>query len=102
MSPPSQKRQQHAKIRLENNMMSEGTPHDAGVLLRGSRGTPVPPTHTQLSVALYIEEISQELAIMARTARLDSLAYFIDMTRLEAEIIRRSCEARAGSQPAQP
>lgn len=39
---------------------------------------------------------------MARTARLDSLAYFIDMTRLEAEITRRSCEAQAGSQTAQP
>lgn len=83
--------------------MSEGTPHDAGMILHGSRDTPDPPTQTQLSVAFYIEEMSQELAVMARTARLDSLAYFIDMTRLEAEIIRRSCEARkAEPQPAQP
>lgn len=58
---------------------------------------------TQLSVALYIEEISHELAVMARTARLDSLAYFIDMTRMEAEITRRSCEAQqAGPQHPQP
>lgn len=49
---------------------------------------------TQLQVASYIEEISLELGVMARTARLDSLAYFIDMTRLEAEIARRSCEAQ--------
>ena len=103
MSQSSQKRRQNAKIDPENNMMSEGMPHDAGVFLRGSRGTPAPPTDTQLSVALYIEEISLELAVMARGARLDSLAYFIDMTRLEAEITRRSCEAqKAGPRRPQP
>ncbi|WP_157089515.1 hypothetical protein [Bosea sp. WAO] len=102
MSTPSQNRRKRAKIEPENNTISEDIPSDARVILRGSRGTPTPPTQTQLSVALYIEEISQELAVMARTARLDSLAYFIDMTRLEAEITRRSCEAQAGSQTAQP
>ena len=94
MSQPSQKRRQTAKIKPDNNMISEGVPRDAGVIRHGSRATPTPPTPTQLSVALYIEEMSQELAVMARAARLDSLAYFIDMTRLEAEIARRSCEAQ--------
>jgi hypothetical protein len=99
MSPLSQKRRKNAAIGPENNMISEVTPHDAGVIPRGSRGTSAPPMDTQLSVALYIEEISHELAVMARTARLDSLAYFIDMTRMEAEITRRSCEAQqAGPQ----
>ncbi|HEV7338539.1 MAG TPA: hypothetical protein VGO06_21370 [Bosea sp. (in: a-proteobacteria)] len=94
MSQPSQKRRQTAKIKPENNMISEGVPRDAGVIRHGSRATPTPPTATQLSVALYIEEMSQELAVMARAARLDGLAYFIDMTRLEAEITRRRCEAQ--------
>ncbi|RYE79709.1 MAG: hypothetical protein EOP19_19840, partial [Hyphomicrobiales bacterium] len=38
----------------------------------------------QLEVASYIEEITIELGSMARAAQLSSLAYFVDMTRLEA------------------
>jgi len=45
----------------------------------------------QLEVASYIEEISIELGAMAKAAQLGSLAYFIDMTRLEAAIHRRTC-----------
>lgn len=50
----------------------------------------------QLEVAAYIEEISIELAVMARAAQLNSLAYFVDMTRLEAAINRRTCQLQLG------
>lgn len=42
--------------------------------------------HTQLEVALYIENISSELRLMARAAGLDALAYFLEMARIEASI----------------
>jgi hypothetical protein len=50
----------------------------------------------QLEVASYIEEISIELGAMARAAHLSSLAYFVDMTRLEAAINRRTCQLQLG------
>lgn len=50
----------------------------------------------QLEVAAYIEEISIELGAMARAAHLSSLAYFVDMTRLEAAINRRTCQLQLG------
>jgi hypothetical protein len=50
----------------------------------------------QLEVASYIEEISIELGAMARAAQLSSLAYFVDMTRLEAAINRRTCQLQLG------
>jgi hypothetical protein len=53
-------------------------------------------TRVQLEVASYIEEISIELGAMARAAQLSSLAYFVDMTRLEAAINRRTCELQLG------
>lgn len=53
-------------------------------------------TRMQLEVAAYIEEISIELGAMARAAQLSSLAYFVEMTRLEAEINRRTCQLRLG------
>lgn len=50
----------------------------------------------QLEVAAYIEEISIELGAMARAAQLGSLAYFVEMTRLEAAINRRTCQMQLG------
>lgn len=50
----------------------------------------------QLEVASYIEEISIELGAMARAAQLSSLAYFVEMTRLEAAINRRTCQLQLG------
>lgn len=55
----------------------------------------------QLEVAAYIEEISIELGAMARAAQLSSLAYFVDMTRLEAAINRRTCQLQLG-EPTDP
>lgn len=50
----------------------------------------------QLEVASYIEEIGAELGAMARAAQLGSLAYFVDMMRLEAAINRRTCQSQLG------
>jgi hypothetical protein len=41
---------------------------------------------TQLEVASYIEILSAELSEMAKAADLKSLAYFLEMARLEASI----------------
>lgn len=40
----------------------------------------------QLEVAEYIESMCIDLRAMARAVELDGLAYFLDMTRLEASI----------------
>ena len=55
----------------------------------------------QLEVASYVEEISVELGAMARAAQLGSLAYFVDMMRLEAAINRRTCQLQLG-EPGDP
>lgn len=50
-----------------------------------------PPTTADLlalqhEVARYVAQMSAELGGMARSARLDLLAYFLDMARVEASI----------------
>jgi hypothetical protein len=43
------------------------------------------PCHVDpAEVARYVGQMSAELAALARAARLDVLAYFLDMARLEA------------------
>lgn len=49
-----------------------------------------------MEVAAYIEEMSLELGSMARLSHLSSLAYFIDMVRLEAATIRLSLQGDDG------
>lgn len=39
---------------------------------------------TQLEVAIYVESMSAELRTMAKVVQLDSLAYFLEMVRVEA------------------
>lgn len=81
-------------------------PHDnpGGTETRESEACSVqaPPPATQLEIATYIEDISLELASLARRNRLKSLGYFIDMVRLEASTVRLSLlapgRAEAGSQ----
>ena len=41
--------------------------------------------HGRMSTASYISAISADLALMARRDRLETLAYLLDMVRLEAE-----------------
>ncbi len=71
---------------------------------RSDRNAPASPgphsmdatARMQLEVASYIEEISMELGAMGRAAQLSSLAYFVDMLRLEAAINRRTCQLQLG------
>lgn len=44
------------------------------------------PRATQRDVAGYIEGLAASLRVMAHAADLDSLAYFLEMARLEASI----------------
>jgi hypothetical protein len=41
-------------------------------------------------VALFVSQMSAELAVLARSARLDVLAYFLDMARVEAASVKSS------------
>mgnify|MGYP003395137772 CR=1 FL=1 len=55
----------------------------------GGRGQGMPCSTLdglQLEVALYIESLSAELRTMARESELESLAYFLEMARIEASI----------------
>jgi hypothetical protein len=47
-----------------------------------------------LEAAQYIAQMSAELAVMARGANLDLLAYFLDMARVEATSSVRKLEGR--------
>ncbi len=48
-----------------------------------------PPRAAQSEVAGYIEVLVAEMRLMAQTAHLESLAYFLEMARLEAAIQAR-------------
>lgn len=58
-----------------------------------------PPRAAQSEVAGYIEVLAAEMRHMAHTARLESLAYFLEMARLEASVQARK-PARCGGEPA--
>jgi hypothetical protein len=47
--------------------------------------------------ARYIAEFAAELSVLARHARLDLLAYLLDMARLEATKAQKAETARNGS-----
>jgi hypothetical protein len=49
---------------------------------------------TPLEVATFIESMAAELRGMARSAKLDTLAYFLEMTRVEASIQIEQIAAR--------
>lgn len=93
MSQKSRKSPEQADAVKESN---EESPRHSGETPARLPAPALPESllKTQLSVASYIEEMSAELAIMARAARLHGLAHFVEMTRLEAEITRHGCEAR--------
>jgi hypothetical protein len=48
------------------------------------------PVRNASETAHYVAQLSGELATMARSARLDVLAYFLEMAKLEAESARRN------------
>lgn len=43
-------------------------------------------TASQRDVAAYIEHLAADLRVMSQSVNLDSLAYFLEMARLEASI----------------
>ena len=57
------------------------------------------PRITQHDVAAYIERLTGDLRAMSRSVDLDSLAYFLEMARLEASLqverLGRSLDGRA-------
>ena len=48
-----------------------------------------PPPEASAEIARYISQMTAEMAGMAGAARLDMLAYFLDMARNEAEMAAR-------------
>lgn len=92
MSQQPLKHMRSLEIRRDVKAMTEGSANGEIARLEAAKASPEAFAEMQLQVASYIEEISLELGAMARAARLDSLAYFIDMTRLEAGITKRARE----------
>jgi len=95
MSRQSLKRTSWQEIDIDRNKMQDVPEAADQAVPQGAMTSPEAITRMQLEVASYIEDISTELGAMARAARLDSLAYFIDMTRLESSITRRACQRPA-------
>jgi hypothetical protein len=48
------------------------------------------PPQSPGATALYIGALTRELAMLARRYRMDSLAYILDMARLEADQIAKN------------
>lgn len=44
---------------------------------------------SRAEVAAYLIQLTNELAVLARCQMLDSVAYFLEMARIEASIIER-------------
>lgn len=82
------------EINKYNNDLQDNSEAAASTSIMIAAQQPDTLAEAQLQVVSYIEEISLELRDMARAARLDSLAYFIDMTRFEAAAHRRARERR--------
>lgn len=61
-----------------------------------SMGGPSPATDPA-DAARYIAEFAAELSLVARHARLDLLAYLLDMARLEATKAQRAARTRDGA-----
>ena len=48
----------------------------------------------RLAAADYVAAVLMELALIARSQRLDTLGYLLDVARLEAESVSRSSNGR--------
>jgi hypothetical protein len=64
---------------------TEGSPSDRSVhtLPRGRHITP----EQAVEVARYVAQITGELGLMTRSAKLDGLSYFLEMARIEAQTL---------------
>lgn len=56
-----------------------------------------PKSSETQSAALYIASLAEELARLAKRHDLDSLAYILEMARLEADQISKRWSTRPGS-----
>lgn len=65
---------------------------------RAARSTATRPAISRLDVADYISAMAGDLQALARDADLPTLAYLLDMARVEAEIQMEILSARAGTQ----
>jgi hypothetical protein len=54
------------------------------------------PRHDLSGAAGYIAEMSRDLAVLARRNGLDTLAYLLDIARLEAESAEKSAGPKDG------
>ncbi|MFC7398798.1 hypothetical protein ACFQU1_16475 [Chelatococcus sp. GCM10030263] len=64
---------------MEEHRLRQGTQHDYDTSLPSPQDN-IDPTE----IAIYIAQLSGELADMSRKARLDVIAYFLEMVREEA------------------
>ncbi|WP_439499785.1 hypothetical protein [Bosea sp. (in: a-proteobacteria)] len=71
--------------RHSDERMRERSRHHHSLSER-NKPDPVRERRAQREVAEYIESICVDLRMMARAARLESLAYFLEMSRIEASI----------------
>jgi len=65
---------------MQEHPLSQNTPVDYDISLPNSQDH-IDPTE----LAAYIAQMSGELAMMARNARLEIIAYFLEMVRHEAQ-----------------
>ena len=68
-------------INDENDATDEQDPETPAALL---------PQASRLQVAEYVAELTRELAKMARNSELDTIAYLLDIVRLEADTTVRT------------
>ncbi len=74
-------------IRPRRKREGRGSPSSARAATRApARDEPADPS---IDVARYIAEITAQLASMARAAKLDLLAYFLNKANAESESIAR-------------
>lgn len=78
---------QHAQPTLQPRVDTLPT---AGRALRElPNDRPITPEQA-LEIARYVAQITGELGLMTRAAKLDSLAYFIEMARIDAQTLLAS------------
>jgi len=59
-------------------------PERSGTISRASRPAAQPLRDDRQELLSYVAQLSGELAMMSRAARLDTLGYFLEMARIEA------------------
>ncbi|WP_460451613.1 hypothetical protein [Alsobacter sp. SYSU BS001988] len=68
--------------------MPKPTPIASNGRARGYTPAPPEPAGTE-DIARYIAQMTTEMALIARSANLDLLAYFLEMAKIEANVTAR-------------